>query len=71
MKKLLPLCLLVLGLGASPAHAAILVVDGSGMLTGATGVMVNGTPYDVSFQGGSCNAVFNGCDSLSKQWLAL
>jgi len=64
VKKLLPLCLLVLGLGASPAHAAILVVDGSGMLTGATGVMVNGTPYDVSFQGGSCNAVFNGCDPL-------
>jgi hypothetical protein len=62
MKKLLPLCFLVLGLGVGQAHAAVILVDASGLLTGATGVMVNGTAYDVSFQGGSCNAVFNGCD---------
>ena len=69
MKKLLPMCLLVLGLGAGSAHGATLVVDGSGILTGATGVMVNGTPYDVSFQGGSCNAVFNGCDPFMDDLL--
>ena len=63
MKKLLPLCFLVLGLGVGRAHAApILLINGSGLLTGATGVMVDGTAYDVRFQGGSCNSVFNGCD---------
>jgi len=62
VKKLLPLCLLVLALGVGHAHAATLLFDGSGLLTGATGVMVNGTAYDVSFQAGSCNSVFNGCD---------
>ncbi len=65
MKKLLPLCVLVLGLGVGQAHAsAILQIDGAGFLTGATGVMVNGTAYDVSFQAGSCNSVFNGCDPV-------
>jgi hypothetical protein len=63
VKKLLPLCVLVLSLGAGQAHAsAILQIDGAGFLTGATGVMVNGTAYDVRFEAGSCNSVFNGCD---------
>jgi hypothetical protein len=62
VKKLLPLCVLVLALGVDPAHAASLLVDANGILTGATGVMVNGTSYDVSFQAGSCNSVLNGCD---------
>jgi len=53
---------LVLSLGVVPAHAASLLVDGNGILTGATGVIVNGTSYDVSFQAGSCNSVFNGCN---------
>jgi hypothetical protein len=63
VKKLLPLCFLVLGLGVGQAQAAaILQIDAAGLLTGATGVMVDGTAYDVSFQAGSCNTVFNGCD---------
>jgi hypothetical protein len=63
VKKLLPLSLLVLCIGAGQAHAtAILQIDGAGILTGATGVMVDGTAYDVTFQAGSCNAVFDECD---------
>ena len=47
---------------ASPAHAAILLVNGSGILTGATGVNVGGTLYDVEFVDSSCVLAFSGCD---------
>ncbi|HEX2282817.1 MAG TPA: PEP-CTERM sorting domain-containing protein [Thermomicrobiales bacterium] len=50
---------------ACPAHAALLLVDASGQLTGATGVNVNGTLYDVSFVEGTCVDLFSGCDSAS------
>lgn len=50
---------------ASPALAASQVVNGSGKLTGATGVTVGAGTYDVEFVEGSCSAVFGGCDSLS------
>jgi hypothetical protein len=63
VKKLLALCFLVLGLGVGQAHADVIrQFDGAWILTGATGVMVNGTSYDVRFESGSCNSVFNGCD---------
>jgi hypothetical protein len=45
--------------------AAMLQIDGSGILTGATGVNVNGTLYDVQFFAGTCAAIFSGCDSSS------
>lgn len=45
-----------------PSIAATLIVDGSGKLTGATGVNVGGTLYDVSFYTGTCASVFQGCD---------
>lgn len=47
------------------ANAATLNVDGSGRLLGAGGVDVSGTLYDVSFQTGTCAAVFDGCDEDS------
>jgi hypothetical protein len=47
------------------AHAAVLTVDSAGQLTGASGVDVNGTLYDVMFMDGTCIDNFNGCDSLS------
>jgi hypothetical protein len=52
-------------LGAASAEAAILVVNGSGQLTGATGVTVNGTLYDVQLTTGTCATDFNGCDDQS------
>ena len=51
-------------LSAGPAMAADLVVSG-GKLTGATGVNVGGTLYDVAFVDGTCGSVFTGCDAAS------
>jgi hypothetical protein len=47
---------------AAPAEAAVLVTNGLGKLTGITGLNVNGTNYNVSFQGGTCVDVLAGCD---------
>ena len=56
--------LAVASLCATAASAATLIVDDNGKLTGATGVDVGGTFYDVAFIDGiSCAAAFNGCDS--------
>jgi hypothetical protein len=47
-------------------HAApILVIDASGILTGARNVDVQGTLYDVDFRDGTCIALFGGCDAAS------
>ena len=45
-----------------PALAATLTVNENGMLTGATGVNVGGTLYDVAFVEGNCATLFSGCD---------
>jgi hypothetical protein len=51
---------------AAPAAASpVLLIDGDGTLTGATGVDVGGTLYDVTFVDGSCATVFTGCDGAS------
>ena len=50
---------------AGPAAAATLLVNGSGQLTGAAGVNVNGTLYDVTFVEGTCFDLFTGCDALA------
>ena len=47
---------------AQVSAAPILQVNSAGILTGATGVNVGGTLYDVTFKEGSCNLVFSGCD---------
>jgi hypothetical protein len=51
-------------LSASGASAATLNVVG-GELLGASGVIVDGSSYDVEFLRGSCIALYNGCDSSS------
>jgi hypothetical protein len=48
---------------AAPAPAATQIVDGSGILTGASGVNVGGTLYDVFFSFGSCQTEFGGCNA--------
>ena len=47
------------------ALAATLIVNGSGQLTGATGVTVGGSVYDVVFMDTSCVTAFNGCAATS------
>ena len=48
---------------ASPTQAADLIVNPGGKLTGANGVIVNGTSYNVTFVDGTCASVFGSCDS--------
>lgn len=57
------LCFLLL-LVASTASAATLNVV-SGILLGASGVIVDGRSYDVEFLDGTCVELYNGCDSGS------
>jgi hypothetical protein len=59
------LAAVALPLAVSPAGAASQITNGSGQLTGATGVTVGAGTYDVEFVEGSCSAVFGGCDGLS------
>lgn len=54
------LCLFV-----ESAAAATLVVNGSGQLTGARGIDVGGSLYDVNFLDGSCYGLFDGCDEAT------
>ena len=53
---------------ATAGHAATYTTDGSLQLTGATGVDVSGTLYDVTFEEGSCAEVFSGCDNVSDDF---
>jgi len=54
-------------IGATVTGAAAVTwnVDSFGQLQGASDVDVGGTFYDVSFQDGSCVALFSGCDAAS------
>ena len=47
------------------ASAAVLLVDGSGQLTGARNVDVGGKRFDVQFVDGTCTGLFGGCDEIS------
>jgi hypothetical protein len=62
--------LLAVGLLAGPtaAHAVTLHVDANGILTGASGVNVGGTLYDVQFIDGSCVSLFTGCDNATEDF---
>jgi hypothetical protein len=62
----LTVSILAIGISVASAHASvILIVNASGTLTGATGVTVNGSVYDVAFVDDSCLILFNGCNELS------
>lgn len=63
----LPLALLgASALLVGTAHAGVTrLVDGNGILTGATGIEVGGNIYDVSFVDGTCVALFAGCDDAT------
>lgn len=55
---------IVLLLASSSASAATLNVSG-GQLLGASGVIVDGSSYNVEFLDGTCIALYNGCDDVS------
>jgi hypothetical protein len=54
------------GLSFGAQAAPILVVNGSGVLTGVDDVIVDGNTYNVTFIPGSCASNFNGCDDISN-----
>jgi len=43
-----------------------LIIDDTGQMTGATGVVVGTKTYDVSFVAGACVDLFSGCDGPEK-----
>ena len=54
------------GLAISPVFATpILNIDVNGQLTGATGIDINGSLFDVEFLKGTCSGLFAGCDESS------
>lgn len=57
----------LVALGCAPLAGAdpVLLVNGSGILTGARNVEVGGTFYDVMFVDGTCHDLFAGCDAAS------
>lgn len=61
-KALALACLLCAGLWVQTTQAATLIVDPDGTLIGATGVIVEGRPYSVTFADGSCETAFDGCN---------
>lgn len=60
--RLRSLAFAALVLVAGAANAALLTLDASGKLMGATDVLVNGAAYDVQFTDGKCSDLYNGCD---------
>ena len=60
MNRLIRLIVTVLLIAPVTGSAAILVVDGDGQLTGATGLVILGAGvFDVSFQQGTCIALYD------------
>ncbi len=59
------LVIAALGTLAVAADAAVLTLDASGKLLGASGVQVNGAAYDVQFKDGRCSDLYGGCDAAA------
>jgi PEP-CTERM motif len=57
--------LLLLGALLQNSQASVVRQFANGLLTGATGVSVNGVIYDVSFQDGSCDSLFANCTNFA------
>jgi hypothetical protein len=57
--------LVALGCAQMADANPVLLVNPSGILTGARNVDIAGTFYDVTFVDGTCSAVFAGCDAVS------
>jgi hypothetical protein len=51
---------------APAVQATTLIVNGTGQLTGAMGVAIGGSLYDVSFVEGTCAGLFGGCTSSAN-----
>ena len=64
LARLLGACVTAIGLSAGVGAAAVLDVE-EGQLVGASGVILNGLIYEVSFEDGTCVQVFSGCNEAA------
>jgi hypothetical protein len=62
INKMIGVCVLAFGLLASNVYAVTVEMDASGLLSGVSGVNLNGKQYDVAFLDGTCNSVYGPCD---------
>ncbi|NNL67069.1 MAG: hypothetical protein HKP30_12555 [Myxococcales bacterium] len=53
----------LLACAATTAHATTLTTNGSGQVTGAFGIVVDGSSYSLVMADTTCAALFNGCDA--------
>lgn len=58
-------CAALAAMPRAVAASPVLQIDANGILTGASGVDVAGTLYDLQFIDSSCAAIWSGCDSVS------
>lgn len=59
-------CVCALAVSGLSHAEAVLHVDAAGKLTGASGVNVNGTLYNVEFREGRCATIFDACSLQSS-----
>jgi len=62
MKHTIRCLFAIIAMGSLPAYAVTLDIDATGQLVGASGVVVNGSIFDVEFVEGACIGLFTGCD---------
>ena len=60
-----PLLTLLFLCTAPAAQATTLTINGASQITGASGVVVNGSSYTIVMADGTCSALFTGCDADS------
>ena len=65
MRKVIGLLVLACVVWAGSVNAATITQDPGGTITGATGLDVGGTFYDVAFVEGSCNSLHNNCTDFT------
>lgn len=73
LRKLFPILVAACSfIAAAQASASpVLLVNSSGVLTGAKNVDVDDTLYNVTFVNGSCNSVFNRCSEASFSFVTI
>lgn len=69
MNKLISSFAILFAISCGAVAAPVLLTNGTGQVIGATGIFIqNGSfsgTFDVSFEDGSCESLFSGCDSSS------
>lgn len=62
INKMIWFCVFAFGMLASNAYAVTLEINASGLLSGVSGVNLNGQQYNVAFMDGTCDSVYGPCN---------